>query len=241
MILGGVSDSWSGIPRASSSLINSALARRGHPDPRQGERTRAQFFDLFGNPVVPAVQFLDVVAVGDIEEHQHRDKQHVGIHTTYLGTRENVTRQHLRHIAFDPRRPFRPRGFRVAGNIVPSGSRDFGCVVPARAMPCLTRPKLRKCPKCLERTHPRLPLHATPPTRYVCSFRSLLVVVSGDKNTLFFRYESPPAAHFRSCFSPRVPACPDFAVFQALPVSLPRPAALFYPYILPLLPVFPIC
>lgn len=72
--------------------------------------------------------------------------------------------------------------------------------VPARAMPCLTRPKLRKCPKCLERTHPRLPLHATPPTRYVCSFRSLLVVVSGDKNTLFFD-TNPPLRHISGVVS----------------------------------------
>ena len=38
----------------------------------------------------------------------------------------------------------------------------------------------------------------------------------------YFSIRIPPsAAHFRSCFSPRVPACPDFAVSQALPVSCP--------------------
>lgn len=69
----------------------------------------------------------------------------------------------------------------------------------AHKTPCLTRPQLRKYPKRLKRAHPRLPLHAIAPTRYVFSFRSLQVV-SGDKNTLFFD-TNPPLRHISGVVS----------------------------------------
>ena len=117
----------------------------------------------------------------------------------------------------------------------------FRMRVPARAMPCLTRPKLRKCPKCLERTHPRLPLHATPPTRYVCSFRSLLMVVSGDKNTLFFD-TNPPLRHISGVVSLHASPPARTSLFSRRCPFLFRVRRRSFTLIsCPFLPVFPIC
>ena len=119
----------------------------------------------------------------------------------------------------------------------PEAGISDACPRPCDAMP--DAPETPEVPEMLG-THPSAAAASCHSSDTLCLLFSLIADggIRRQKYTIF-RYESPPAAHFRSCFSPRVPACPDFAVFQALPVSLPRPAALFYPYILPLSSCFP--
>ena len=90
-------------------------------------------------------------------------------------------------------------------------SRPEAGISDACPRPCDAMPDAPETPEVPEvpGTHPSAAAASCHSSDTLCLLFSLIAGggIRRQKYTIF-RYESPPAAHFRSCFSPRVPACP---------------------------------
>lgn len=241
MILGGVSDSWSGIPRASSSLMISlwrvAVIRI---DERVSERERSS---LICSEIrsVPAVQFLDVVAVGDIEEHQHRDKQHVGIlrrtsarvrmlPDSTCATLRSTHDGRFGRGGFPRRRKHCP---------VPEAGISDACPRPCDAMP--DAPETPEVPEVLG-THPSAAAASCHSSDTLCLLFSLIADggIRRQKYTIF-RYESP-LRHISGVVSLHASPPARTSLFSRRCPFLFRVRRRSFTLIsCPFLPVFPIC